>query len=173
MPKSLKLTFLSALFLVAIFQTSNAAFPKEKQITSTVFASESNTSATAEMPESKAEVKQEIKSLKKEASHLHFGGDGGKSKTLAVVLALLVGGLGIHSLYMGQKVKGFAQMGLTVLGIVLYIAGIASFISGTGAAIPVTALIGLLLIFGVSIWAFVDFIRILTGGLAPEEGFDS
>jgi TM2 domain-containing membrane protein YozV len=119
------------------------------------------------------QAKKEFKVQMSENAKAGYGGyGGGKSKVIAVVFVLLLGSFGAHSFYMGQTGKGFLQLGLTLLGIGLYIAGIASYVSGAGVAIPATALVGLVLILGVSIWALVDFIRILTGGLAPEEGFD-
>lgn len=172
MPKKfIKLTLLCSLLVLAVVNSTNAAFPKDKQNATEVVAATTVATPTEQQP-TKAEMKKELKSLKKESAHW-YSGDGGKSKIVAALLAFFLGNLGIHSFYMGNKKKGFIQLGLTIVGIGLYIAGIASFISGSGAALPVTALIGLLLIFGVSIWAFIDFIRILTGGLAPEEGFDS
>jgi hypothetical protein len=76
---------------------------------------------------------------------------------------------------MGQKTKGLLQLGLTILGIVLLAVGLGSTITDVatgGTTIATTAIIGYFLVLGVSIWAFVDFIRILIGGLAPEEGFN-
>ena len=116
--------------------------------------------------------KQQSKELKADKSaYYQKSFYGGKSKLTAALLAFFLGGLGIHSFYMGQTRKGFIQLGLYVVGLALYIAGLASVGSGA-ATIPATAIIGYLLILGVGIWAFVDFIRILIGSLAPEEGFE-
>ena len=74
---------------------------------------------------------------------------------------------------MGQKQKGFIQLGVSVVGLGLYIAGIASVISATDTVtIPALAIVGLIIFLGAAIWAIVDFFRILSGNLAPEEGFD-
>ncbi len=164
--KLLKATLAAVLFMMVTVNQSNAAFPTEKA------AKTINNNAVKTAPivtnSSKKEVKKEIKALVKQAR-----GGGGKSKILAAVLAFFLGGFGIHSFYMGQTKKGLIQLGLSILGIVLLVAGMASFVSGAGVTIPVTAIIGYVLLLGVNIWAFVDFIRILTGGLEPEEGFDS
>lgn len=165
-----KLAFLPALFLLLTFNSANAAFPTEKQksqeVTSVSIASTTEKSVT------RSELKKELKALRKENADKGSGG-GTKSKILAAILAFFLGSLGIHSFYMGQKKKGFIQLGLTVLGIALLVAGLASFVSSGGATTPTLAIIGYLIVLGVSIWALVDFVRILTGGLAPEEGFSS
>lgn len=171
MKQLFKVTVLPALFLLITLNSTNAAFPTGKK-------NKQSISLTADKPgtskitknASKAQLKSELKHLVSKDAPMYSG--GGKSKIVAALLAFFLGGLGVHSFYMGQKKKGFIQLGVTLAGLGLYVAGIASFISGSGAAFPVLALIGLILVFGVSVWAFIDFIRILTGGLAPEEGFD-
>ena len=174
MKQLFKVTILPAFFLLVTVNSTNAAFPTEKQTRQNVTLI-SNTPVANELTENtkdKALLKKELKDLSRAKAN-GTGGNGGKSKTLAAVLAFFLGGFGVHSFYMGQKTKGFVQLGGTLLGIGLYVAGIASFISGMGASLPILAIIGGVLILGVGIWAFVDFIRILTGGLAPEEGFNS
>ncbi len=164
-----KLAFLPALFLLLTVNSANAAFPTEKQKGPEV-SLVSNASSPETKSLTKSELKKELKALKSESAAK--GSEGGsKSKILAAVLALLVGTLGIHSFYMGQKKKGFLQLGLTVVGLALFIAGIAGYVSGGGVALPTLALVGYIIIVGVGIWALVDFVRILTGSLAPEEGF--
>jgi len=173
MQKFIKLTLLCSLSLLIAVNSSNAAFPKDKKVAvETVANPPATLNEVTEVQPTKADLKNELKKLDKENNHRYSGG-GSKSKVVAALLAFFLGGLGIHSFYMGQKKKGFIQLGLTAVGIALYVAGIGSFVSGAGEALPVTLLIGYILILGVSIWAFIDFIRILTGGLAPEEGFDN
>lgn len=126
----------------------------------------------------KAEIKKESKNFKKEFGSSKKSGFG-KTKITAAILAFFLGTLGVHSFYMGNKKKGFIQLGATVIGIALMVIGLANAVSTID---PITgtiskgsigvALIGYILLAGVSIWAFIDFIRILTGGLEPEEGFD-
>jgi TM2 domain-containing membrane protein YozV len=171
MLKTIKLTFLAAVLAVTTVNTTNAAFPKEK-------ATSSVTTTTAVAQEASvtkvSEVKNELSNLKKATANNYYAG-GSKSKIVAALLAFFLGSLGIHSFYMGQKKKGLIQLGLSVVGIILTVVGIAGAVSSTSTgtvAVPTLAIIGYLLIVGVAIWAFIDLIRILTGGLAPEEGFD-
>jgi len=115
--------------------------------------------------------KQQAKELKADKSaYYQKSFYGGKSKLAAALFALFLGALGVHSFYMGQTRKGFIQLGLYVVGFLLELAGAVSS-SGTGT-ISALSIVGLLMVFGVGIWAFVDFIRILIGSLAPEEGFE-
>ena len=168
MLKRVTLPFLFALFSLVCFNRADAAFPTEKNSEKVVVApvAKSNDNDASTQTLSKREVKKEAKEfVQKSASS-----SGGKSKIVAALLAFFLGDFGVHSFYMGQTKKGAIQAGLTGLGLLLIIVGIASTASvgGLGA----TAGVGVLLIVGVGIWAFVDFIRILTGSLAPEEGFD-
>lgn len=94
---------------------------------------------------------------------------GDKSKIVAALLAFFLGGLGIHDFYLGNKRGGIIKLVGTLLGIVLMIAGFAA-AATTSTALPFLALLGWLIIFGISIWAFIDFIRILTGGYQPVDG---
>lgn len=166
-----KLVLLPALLLFGVVSSTNAAFPLEKKATQTIAVSAlPATTEKAEIKAGKAELKQELKKLKKDKTHWY---GGGKSKIVAALLAFFLGNLGIHSFYMGNAKKGFIQLGLTIAGIVLYAVGIVDWVSGLGESFPTLALIGLILILGVGLWALIDFIRILVGGLEPEEGFDS
>lgn len=70
-----------------------------------------------------------------------------KSKVVAAVLAFFLGTWGIHNFYLGYNLKGFLQLGLTLLG---YITAII--------------LIGFVIMFVVLVWAFIEFILILIGG---------
>lgn len=166
-----KLVLLPALLLFGVVNSANAAFPLEKKSTATVAVSAlPATSEKAEMKAGKVELKKELKKFKKDKTHWY---SGGKSKIVAALLAFFLGNLGIHRFYMGQAKIGFIQLGLTAIGIALYVIGIVDYVSGFGESFPTLALIGLILLLGVSLWALIDFIRILTGGLEPEEGFES
>lgn len=70
-----------------------------------------------------------------------------KSKIAAALLAFFLGTLGVHNFYLGYKAKAWTQLGLTIFGYVTAI-----------------VIIGLVFIFAVGIWAFVEFIMILAGG---------
>lgn len=171
MRKLLKLTFLATALVVATVNSANAAFPKDKVISTeavTVMSSVSNFAPVTTV--TKAEAKKQLKDFKK-ANNWYAG--GGKSKIVAALLAFFLGNLGIHSFYMGNKKKGFIQLGATLVGIILLVAGASKTVATLGATATVSPLfiVGAVLLLGVGIWAFVDFIRILTGGLAPEEGF--
>ena len=153
-------TSVIVLFFLIAANLVQAAFPTSK-VTSEISVNQGE--ASLQKPTTSTSTKLEIA---KPLAQTSSSGTGGKNKTLAAVLAFLVGGLGVHSFYMGQTLKGGIQLGGSVLGIVLFISGVS------GGTLSATALIGYLLLLGVSIWAFVDFIRILTGGLEPEEGWD-
>jgi TM2 domain len=180
MRKFIKLTFLAIALVVATVNTTDAAFPKEKQTATEVVVNAIPATNNADASvNNKAELKNELKNLSKTEAHWYAG--GGKSKILAAVLAFFLGAFGVHSFYMGNKKKGLIQLGLGLGGLALTIIGLAktvsTVVSTTTVATPTVgistlAIIGYIMLVGVSIWAFVDFIRILTGGLAPEEGFD-
>lgn len=85
------------------------------------------------------------------------------SKVLAAILAFFLGGFGVHRFYLGYSKQGLLQLAGTVLGYALYL---VAFLTGIHALLY----LGFALIFAVGIWAFVDFIRILTGGLEPANG---
>lgn len=160
---------LTAFALLICVNMSWAAFPTAKEATAVTVNSANTT--IAEKSQVVATASNESKNIA--ASERKSGGGGGKSKILAALLALFLGTLGIHSFYMKKTGKGFLQLGLTILGYVLLIAGAVSTVAslGTTATISGTAIAGLIIIYGVAIWALVDFVRILTGGLQPEEGF--
>jgi len=71
-----------------------------------------------------------------------------KSKVAAALLAFFLGGFGIHRFYLGHTATGVAMLVLFVIG--LATCGV------TSAA--------------VGVWAFVDFILILTGSLREPNG---
>lgn len=98
---------------------------------------------------------------------------GDKSKVVAALLAFFLGGFGVHDFYLGNKRNGIIKLLGTLLGIVLMVVGIlgAAATAATGfAALPALAIIGYIVILGVSIWSFIDFIRILTGSYQPVDG---
>lgn len=96
---------------------------------------------------------------------------GNKSKIVAALLAFLLGTAGAHRYYLGYKKQGIMQ----TCGFVSLILGWSMYIPAMVSENTVRLLFALIfLIYGgiTSIWAFVDFIRILTGGLEPEDGSD-
>ena len=99
---------------------------------------------------------------------------GDKSKIAAALLAFFLGGFGVHDFYLGNKRNGLIKLIGSILGIALMVIGFvgaATTTTTTGlAALPALALIGWIIVLGISIWAFVDFIRILTGSYEPVDG---
>ncbi len=96
---------------------------------------------------------------------------GNKSKIVAALLAFLLGTTGAHRYYLGYKKQGIIQS----CGLVSFILGWAIYAPAMVSENIASLLFALIfLIYGgiTSIWAFVDFIRILTGGLKPEDGSD-
>lgn len=69
-----------------------------------------------------------------------------KSKMIAAVLGLILGGLGIHNFYLGYSSKGFIQIVLFFMGIISF--GLTTFIS--------------------VIWGIVDALLILTGSIERD-----
>jgi len=69
----------------------------------------------------------------------------GKSQLVALILALLVGALGIHRFYLGYKKIGIIQLVLTLTGIFAIVSWV---------------------------WALIDAINIATGDLKPADGSD-
>lgn len=61
----------------------------------------------------------------------------GKNKTIAILLSLFLGGIGVDRFYLGYT--GLGVLKLLTLG-------------------------------GLGVWALIDLIRIITGGLKPKDG---
>ena len=55
------------------------------------------------------------------ADHAKSGvaGGGARSRSIYIVLALLLGGLGIHNFYAGHQARGLGQMALSMAGVIL------------------------------------------------------
>lgn len=76
-----------------------------------------------------------------------------KSKVGAGLLQLFLGTLGIGRFYIGSSGIGAAQLILTLVGFATAFIGI-----------------GVVLILGVSLWAFIDAILMFTGGVRDSRG---
>ena len=74
-----------------------------------------------------------------------------KSKVAAGILALFFGNLGVHNFYLGYTGKAVTQLLLYLLGIPLCI-----------------IFIGIPMILGAGIWAFVEAIMIFTGKIDKD-----
>ena len=102
-----------------------------------------------------------------------------KSKNKAALLSFFLGGMGVHRYYLGYKIEGFVQTcgAISILRALfdLWSAGLAY---GSVSEyimygnIYQNSLLVARFVFGAAtgIWAFVDFIRILTKGLRPANG---
>jgi TM2 domain-containing membrane protein YozV len=97
-----------------------------------------------------------------------------RSRGIALVLALLLGGFGAHLFYLGYHRRAILYLLLSVASIVLL--GIAAvlfiatlFSSGT-AGLLVASLIALALASVVGVLALIDTIFILTDDLKPKDG---
>lgn len=93
-------------------------------------------------------------------------------KTVGAILAFFFGGLGVHRYYLGYKKQGAIQTCGFISLVFAYFFYITKFIYGSVATIVGTIFMLLLTVYGAvtSAWAFIDFIRILTGGLQPANG---
>jgi TM2 domain-containing membrane protein YozV len=150
----------------------NSAFVSVPEIlTAPEAASATNVVATKKASKGKLFMKILKNKFEKVAQKAKRAGD--KSKIAAALLAFFLGGFGVHDFYLGNKRNGIIKLLGTLLGIVLMVVGIAGAATSTAtgfAALPALAIIGYILILGISIWAFVDFIRILTGSYEPVDG---
>ena len=104
-----------------------------------------------------------------------------KNKVVAGLLALFVG-LGIYNFYLGHVKKGVAQLCLWIGSSILMFVGMMLFVLGAeyyyqfgegfGMFVVGGIILGLssLLMFVLSIWAFVDAIRIFVGAVKDGNG---
>lgn len=76
-----------------------------------------------------------------------------KKKVVAALLCFFLGMLGIHRFYLGYTTLGIVQLALTIVGFITLILGV-----------------GLLMLIGISVWVFVEFILILTGTIKDSKG---
>ena len=78
-----------------------------------------------------------------------------KSQLVALLLAVFLGGFGIHRFYLGYTTIGVIQLIMGVLGY------LTSFL-----------LIGIPILLALYVWVIIDIIRIATGTLKPADGSD-
>ncbi|MYR08823.1 NINE protein [Gordonia sp. SID5947] len=76
-----------------------------------------------------------------------------KSKIVAGLLQIFLGGFGVGRFYLGDNQTGAIQLGLTIVG-----------------WITVVFIVGLFILLGVGIWALVDGIMMLTGSVRDKNG---
>ncbi len=77
-----------------------------------------------------------------------YNGKGNNKKILSGLLALFFGGMGVHNFYLGYKETGLIQLGLYLIGYILFWP--ASLVS--------------------SIWALIDAVKIFTGKMCNANG---
>ncbi len=95
----------------------------------------------------------------------------GKSKTIAGLLAIFLGGLGIHFFYMGYSKKGKDRLylGLAVIGVSILAALLGLVVPILGLLLSIVAGLAGLALF---IWGILDAINIFENKLKPEGGFE-
>ena len=104
-----------------------------------------------------------------------YGSNGVKSKVAAGLLAIFLGGYGVHNFYLGYYKKAVVQLCLVIFAYIMYFVSIfsmafsANHMTEAGAVGFVIALLALLvIIIGVGIWAFVEGILIFCGKINKD-----
>ncbi len=116
MTKNSTLKLIVAGIFCFYLQNANAAFPvaSSKAENTAVVAKNTtlNTLTTEKEALAKTSVtKQEAKKVAKEAKKALKAKDGGgKSQVIALILAIIIGGLGIHRFYLGYTWQGVVQL---------------------------------------------------------------
>ena len=101
-------TLAIALWLFAISTTVNADFPVEKTQKTEIVTSNQNQEATTSISQNQLEketANQVISQTQKQSN-----GGGGKSQVIALILCVLLGGIGIHRFYLGYTWQGVVQL---------------------------------------------------------------
>jgi TM2 domain len=166
-----KIILIIALIVLQIsnVQISQAAFVIKKEI------------GTAQSAPSRSASVAKIKNTVSKSTAIKLVEGKKKDKTVAAVLALVLGSFGVHRFYMGQNKLGFYRLAIGALGLLLYLGGYIiamGAVAGTGLELVVivgflAAVLGWLILFGSFIWNVVDFVRILTGEIEPDGGFET
>lgn len=97
-----------ALGLFAISTSVNAAFPVEKSQKTEIVSTNQNQVETTSISQNQLEKEtsnQVISQTQKKSP-----GGGGKSQVIALILCILLGGLGIHRFYLGYTWQGVVQL---------------------------------------------------------------
>ncbi len=127
-----KSTFAVLIFALGV-QSAFASFPVQRQAAAT-----EQTVSTGEATQAEQATVSQAKAEKSEAVTYAPVVGSQKSQGIALILALLLGGLAAHRWYLGKKWW--------------------------------INLIFIITLGGLGIWWIIDVIRIITGGLAPENG---
>ncbi len=92
-----------------------------------------------------------------------------KSRQVVTLLACIVGVLGAHRFYLGKTRTAVGMLALSVLFCVFYVLGLAQH-NFAGRIGDVLAVLTMLCIAPVGIWALMDFILAVTGNMKDKEG---
>lgn len=96
-----------------------------------------------------------------------------RTRGIALLLALFLGGIGGHLFYLGYYGRAVAYLVASVVGLLLltiaFVLALASILGGGGGFVAL-AIIGAIISGGVSLLALVDAIRIAIGDLKPKNG---
>lgn len=163
-----KFTLLFLVMAVTLFTNSAFVAVPESISTAPEAAAATNVAVTKKASKGKLFMKVLKNKFEKIAQKAKRAGD--KSKIVAALLAFFLGGFGVHDFYLGNKRNGFIKLGLYLVGLALYVIGILSVVTTETLALPALAIVGLVIILGIGIWSFIDFIRILTGSYQPVDG---
>ncbi|MDO7885398.1 TM2 domain-containing protein [Hymenobacter cheonanensis] len=96
-----------------------------------------------------------------------------RTKGIALLLALFVGGIGGHLFYLGYYGRGTAYLAATAAGFLLLVVAVIGSIAtlyGGGAGFMGLAIAGVILSSVVSLLSLIDMVRIITGDLKPRNG---
>ncbi|WP_217275256.1 TM2 domain-containing protein [Hymenobacter sp. BRD128] len=96
-----------------------------------------------------------------------------RTKGIAVLLALFLGGIGAHLFYLGYYGRGTAYLVATLVAlglIVVAIVGSIATLYGGGAGFVGITIAAVIINSAVSILGLVDIIRIIIGNLKPKNG---
>lgn len=97
------------------------------------------------------------------------------TRGIAFLLAIFLGGFGIHLFYLGYHKRAITYLILSLVGSTLVFIGfflflLALFSSGGGAAFVAPLIVGAVMLNAISVLALVDAVRILTNSLKPSNG---
>jgi TM2 domain-containing membrane protein YozV len=99
-----------------------------------------------------------------------------RDRTIAAVLAILLGSWGAHRFYMGQNKLGFIRLGITIFAWMLFLGGSLLTAAFTTEAVALFAIsmyvVGYVILLGGFVWNVIDFARILSGEIQPDGGFE-
>jgi TM2 domain-containing membrane protein YozV len=93
-----------------------------------------------------------------------------KSRTIATILCVAVGEFGAHRFYLGRMKSAVTMLLMSIIGSMVFIAGIAAVIVTNNNDIGYLIPLGSLFFTVPGIWSLADFIRILMGKMRDKNG---